>query len=113
MEIEFLDFLNIKERQCIIENYKVDGIDNENIIYEFIGDYWHGNPEVFNLNDVNQSNHKTFGELYENTIIKFIELSKLGYIIKYIWENDWEIWNKQNRCYDLPLKEYNVEEILI
>ena len=115
MEIEFLDILNIKDRQFIVESYKVDGIDkNSNTIYEFLGDYWHGNPNIFNLNDINQSNHKTFSELYENTIIKFIELTKLGYNIKYIWENDWEIWLKNNDdIYYLPLKTYSIEEILI
>ena len=48
---------------------KLDGYDPvTNTIYEFHGDYWHGNPERFDPKDINKNNKKTFGELYQNTI---------------------------------------------
>jgi hypothetical protein len=51
--------------------YKADGYCKEtNTIYEYHGDYWHGNPTIFNPNDINKKVNKRFGELYENTLKK-------------------------------------------
>ena len=92
-EIEFLNYLKIpktkENRQKKILNFKVDGIKN-NKIYEFLGDYYHGNPNRYNPNHYNKRCKKTFGELYHNTIKKFKRLKKQGYTIKYIWEYDWK-----------------------
>ncbi|MES1989128.1 MAG: hypothetical protein V4440_14075, partial [Pseudomonadota bacterium] len=38
---------------------------NTNTIYEFNGNYWHGNPSKFNLDDVNQVTKTTFRYLYD------------------------------------------------
>jgi hypothetical protein len=93
-EIKFLDYLNIKEncRQLKIGGFLVDAFDeNTNTIYEFLGDYWHGNPEIYNKNEINKVTKKTFGELYDFTFFyKFKKLKENGYNIKYIWENDWD-----------------------
>ena len=40
--------------------------------------------------DMNKSCKKTFGELYENTIIKEKELISLGYNVISIWESDYK-----------------------
>lgn len=94
-EMEFLDYLKIPNtnlhRQVYISNKQVDGFDpSMKIIYEYLGDYWHGNPEKYNQNEINVKCHKTFGELYTDTINKFKKLKSLGHDIKYIWENDWK-----------------------
>lgn len=105
----FLNYLNIpntkENRQKRIGSYKVDGFDGINTIYEFLGDYYHGNPLIFNSNKINKSCKKTFGELYNKTIKKFNVLKRMGYIIKYIWENDWKNWNKL-KIGNIPLLEY-------
>ncbi len=91
-EVLFLDSLNIllEYRQYRIGRYLVDGYDPiTNTVYEFSGDYWHGNPSVFNPNDMNKRCKLTYGELYKKTIKKFDDLIKLGYKVKYIWENDY------------------------
>lgn len=96
-EIDFLNSLNIKVRQQNIENYIVDGFDeNNNTIYEFLGDYWHGNPEKFNNNQLNKHLNKTFGQLYEKTKNRFKSLKQLGYKVKYIWESDWKMNKNHN-----------------
>jgi len=107
-EIEFLDYLNLpniqSHRQVKILRKKVDGFDPKtNTIYEFLGNYYHGNPNMFNLSDYNQTCHKTFGELYENTMKVFTKLKSIGYNIKYIWELDWNRFKK---------KETNIPTIL-
>ena len=82
--------LNVKNRQKHIKPFRVDGVDFEKkIIYEFLGDYWHGNPIKFKADGVNQINKKTFGNLYDETFKKFDTLKNMGYTVKYIWENDW------------------------
>lgn len=94
MEIKWLDSLNIpKENRNYWlshngKSYIVDGINlEEKIIYEFYGDYWHGNPKFYKLNDVNHFNKKTFGELYSKTMQREQELKDLGYTLITKWEN--------------------------
>jgi hypothetical protein len=93
-EIEFLDYMGVKERNCRLSKWKqksVDGFDvTTNTVYEFLGDYWHGNPEIYNLSDIHPKVKKSFGELYENTFKMLDKVKSLGYNVKYIWENDWK-----------------------
>jgi hypothetical protein len=75
--------------------FNVDGIDYEtNTIYEFNGDYYHGNPEIFNSNKLNKTTGKTFGELYKNTSEKERLLREFGYNVISIWEKDYKLINK-------------------
>ena len=109
IEIKWLNYLNVPDeyrQQTLFINkkqYRVDAIDYvSKIIYEFYGDYWHGNPNVFNLDDVNIYNKKTFRELYDHTIKRQKELEDEGYKIIFIWENDFrkqlkEIKNEKNK----------------
>lgn len=100
VEIEFLNYCQIlhTNRQKYLNNSKihVDGIEPDtNTIYEFLGDYYHGNPDVFNHSGYNKLCHKSFGKLYKETFKRFENLKKLGYVVKYIWENDWNKFKKQ------------------
>lgn len=91
-ESHFLNYIKVqpKHRYKYIDDFYVDGFDPKtNTIYEFLGDYWHGNPEIFSETKINKSNGKSFRELYNETFCRFSKLKKLGYCIKYIWENDW------------------------
>lgn len=95
-EKEWLDFLNIplefRNQRIIIGErfYKPDAVDTENkIVYEYNGDYWHGNPARFNLADINLSNGQLFGDLYLKTISKENIFKKAGYIVISIWESEW------------------------
>jgi hypothetical protein len=99
LELNFLDYLKIPNthgaRQVCISRKRVDGYDDTtNTIYEFLGDYFHGNPSIYNSMDYNPTCHKTFGELYENTIQKLNILKDEGYNVKYIWEDDWKRFSK-------------------
>ena len=76
--------------------YRADGYCKENnTIYEFHGDYWHGNPKKFNPDDINEITKKTFKDLYDETLIRENKIKKLGYNLVVIWEYDWK---KINRC---------------
>jgi len=90
-EKNFLDYYKIKNRQVLIGTKQVDGLNKKsNTIYEFLGDYWHGNPKKFNSNQMNELCKSPFGKLYLNTIKRFDLLKRMGYNIKYIWESDWK-----------------------
>jgi very-short-patch-repair endonuclease len=92
----WLDTYNIPKdyRQFKIGNFFVDGVNIHNkLVYEFYGDFWHGNPKVYNSNDVNRVNGLTFGELYNRTITRQMEIEKIGYKVISIWESDFK---KQN-----------------
>lgn len=87
LEKKWLDSLNINNRQVKIGKYIVDGLDND-IIYEFNGDFWHGNPKKYNKDDINSVNGFTFGELYNKTLDKENYLKSIGYKVISIWESD-------------------------
>jgi hypothetical protein len=91
-ETKFLDFVGVpnndRNRQVRIGKFFVDGIVDKTI-YEFLGDYWHGNLSIYDKNKINHQCNSTFGELYNKTIQKFDELKNQGYLISYIWEKDW------------------------
>lgn len=94
-ERRFLDYLHIPNESRHIRlqlkdnTYVVDGMV-DNVVYEFLGDYWHGNPERFKSSDINKKNKITFGVLYNDTINKLNQLCLNGYRVNYIWERDWK-----------------------
>ena len=97
LETAWLNSLNIKKeyRQGVLKiNNKLikpDAFDPiTNTIYEFYGDFWHGNPIKFKPENINTSNKKTFGELYRKTIERQDLIKQAGYNLVFIWENDWK-----------------------
>lgn len=117
ISIEWLDFISKKDNIIIqhaanhgeykIPNtrLKADGYCKEtNTIYEFHGDYWHGNPKVFEPNEKTYF-EKTFKELYKKTIQKEILIKEKGFNLITMWENDWNNINKSIKI--LQQKFYN------
>ena len=70
------------------KNIWVDGFSAElNKVYEFLGDYYHGNPDKFSADEVNQCAKKTMGELHEATLARKETIRSLGYNYTEIWED--------------------------
>ena len=100
MSLKWLNYINPKLQTIMsidgeykIKNskYKADGYDKEtNTIYEFHGDIWHGNPECYNLDDINPIVKITYRELYEKTLKKKEFCISQGYNYIEMWENDWK-----------------------
>lgn len=98
-ETKWLDSLNLprdnEHRQVTIhlknEKYiKVDGYDPiTNTVYEFWGDFWHGNPKKYNPTDIHPLNYKSYGQLYKQTLEKIQNIKNSGYTLVQIWENDY------------------------
>lgn len=106
-QIEWLNFLSLYyniniqhaenegEYKIPETNYKADGYCKEtNTIFEYDGDFFHGNPEIYDENDYNKLCKKTFGELYLNTLEKELKIISMGYKLKKIWDSEWIKINK-------------------
>lgn len=94
-ETKWLDSLNISLRQHTIQinkkKLRVDGYAPEtNTVYQFHGDYWHGNPDKFNLDDYNKTTKCTFRELYQKTLNIDDMIRNNGYTLVIMWENDFK-----------------------
>jgi signal peptidase I len=95
--------------EYIISNtkFKADGYCAEtNTIYEFHGDYWHGNPKVFDSQDYNKTTDCTFGELYEKTLEREKMIKDLGYNLVVMWEYDWNKINKSIKTLQKNFKSF-------
>lgn len=98
-ETKWLDSLNIptmirqfpvkiqKDRKSI----EVDGYDpTTNTVFLFHGDYYHGNPTVYNRTFINTRAKKTMGELFDRTMKIESSLKSIGYNVIVMWEFDWK-----------------------
>jgi Zn finger protein HypA/HybF involved in hydrogenase expression len=99
-EKEWLDFMNIKQRQIAIQLFEttkiVDGYDDKSkTVYEYYGDFWHGNPLIYNPNEINPRSKLSMGELFNNTKKAEILLQTSGYNIITMWEKDWKEMRKK------------------
>jgi hypothetical protein len=84
--------------------FKADGYCKKtNIIYEFHGDYWHGNPNIYEPNEETYFG-KTFGELYQQTLEREQLIKNLGYNLVVMWEYDWNKINKSIRTLQRKFK---------
>jgi len=95
IETLWLDSLGIpilmRNKVIFIDNkrFNVDAVNHDtNTIYEFYGDFWHGNPQKYNLSDIHPIRKISYGQLYQNTITREKILSSFGYNIVSIWESD-------------------------
>jgi len=72
--------------------YKADGYCKENnTIYEFYGDIWHGNLDLFDADEIIRPFLKECaGALYMKTMQREREIKKLGYNLITIWENNYK-----------------------
>lgn len=71
--------------------YRVDGYNPlTKTIYEFYGDYWHGNPQIYDPCDYNQHLNKSYNQLYQATNDREAALTQLGYNVVSIWESDFD-----------------------
>jgi len=96
ISMEWIDMIKVNHPLLQIEfnipttRYYADAFDPDtNTIYEFYGDYWHGNPKRYDSNTINKTTKCTMGELYERTNIRKNKCIELGYRYVEIWESQW------------------------
>ena len=97
-----------KDFHCGDNTYFVDGYDQTtNTVYEFLGDFYHGNPKIFNFKDINPRLNITYEDLYNYTFKRFNNL-KNTYNVKiiYIWDSDFMKNNKIKEDWREKMIEY-------
>ncbi len=104
LQIDYLNHLNISNVNFRIGKYLVDGI-KDNVVYEFLGDYWHSNPKEFDHEKLHPHYKISHKQVYENTFKRFKEIHDMGYQIKYTWEKDWNKYKQGKQ--DLKIINFN------
>ncbi len=101
--------------------WRADGYcaDN-NTIYEYHGDYWHGNPKRYDPNLMNTACKRTMKTLYDRTIKREQKIKDLGYNLIVIWESDWNRYNRaigllqrriRERFIGSQLEQLNIDDL--
>jgi len=82
-------FKGLKYEYKISNGLTVDGYDEEtNTVYEFYGDFLHGNLEVYEAQQTNLVTKTRFAELYQKTMAREKTIKDCGYNFVTIWEED-------------------------
>ncbi|XP_055329857.1 uncharacterized protein LOC129582370 [Paramacrobiotus metropolitanus] len=96
-------------REQKIGKYYVDGYDEEaEIIYEFYGDYWHGNPATTRRTFVNPHLKQTMENLHAATVQREIALEQMGYSVIKIWESEYDQKLAEDEDFRETLKDIHV-----
>lgn len=81
-----------------VGKYYIDGYCKENnTCYEFHGNFYHGNPRIYDENDIQALNGKKMGDLYKATIKKEEFIKSKGYNLVVIWEDEWDVFIKMKK----------------
>lgn len=91
--------IKLREKWIVLHDkkIKVDAYDpNNNTIYEFWGNYWHGNPRIYDSEKYNSTNKIKFKKLYDDTISRIDLIESEGYNLIQIWEDEWSFMSKNN-----------------
>lgn len=95
LETLWLNLLSVpvKFRQKTIKingrTIRADAADvNKKIVWEFYGDFWHGNLKKYNPDKINFISKYTFSELNAKTMARERAIKDAGYTVISIWESD-------------------------
>ena len=108
-ENQWLDYLENEEGILMYRdldgnrNYKlkdlgisVDGrrFETDKDVFMFLGDWFHGNLNVFHKGDIQYESGRhsglTFEKVNKKTMDEIKHLKSAGYNVTYIWESDWD-----------------------
>ena len=87
-----------KENNIKLEREKIIWINNKyiftdgfnsktNTCYEYNGNYWHGNPKIYDQNKIHPVAKVTYGKLYQKTLNKEQLIKSAGYNLITKWGN--------------------------
>lgn len=64
-------------------------IPDNNIVIEFMGNYWHCNPLMYKEDYWHKKKCQYARDVWESDKIRKETLEKLGYVVYYVWESDY------------------------
>lgn len=77
----------IEGKKICIGSYNIESY--EKIAIEYLGDYFHGNPGIYESSTFNAKVGCSMGILYKDTLKRFDKLLNAGLRIFYIWESEY------------------------
>jgi G:T-mismatch repair DNA endonuclease (very short patch repair protein) len=86
-------------REITIGDYRVDGfVSDEKRVIEFLGDFWHGNPQCFATCEWNAKTRTTFGDILLSSFERLREIQRRGYEVWFVWEKDFSDLLRRETC---------------
>lgn len=77
--------------------FSVDGYHAESkTVYEFLGNYYHGNPDMHPAEEYNKTLKKNHGQIHKETFERLKEIKSQGFTVYYIWEKDFRTFLAAN-----------------
>jgi len=70
--------------------YFPDILINKKIIVEFYGDYYHGNPAIYDSKEVNAKKSILMEDIRKYDAERQKNLEDLGYKFIVVWQSDWK-----------------------
>lgn len=99
--------IELREFPLVLQDGRViyvDGFDPHNrIVYEFLGDSYHGNPRCFKPDRLNRLVGKTYGELYSAWLHRRASIEACGYTVKAVWSSDYRPAKPSKPVKPLPI----------
>ena len=90
-DTEILNGANGGEVRIAGTRWYADGYSPKlNKVYEFHGNYYHGNPRRYSAEVFNKKCKRTMGELYESTRKRRAVIEELGYEYEEVWEDEFD-----------------------
>lgn len=100
--------MNDGEYKIKTTKWKADGYCKEtNTIFEYHGDFWHGNPKKYDPEFINTATNKKMKTLYESTLKREQKIRDLGYNLEIMWESDWNQINKSIKHIQVKYRNSN------
>lgn len=65
-----------------------------NTVYEYEGSYFHGDPKLYDPNEVNAVTKQSFGYLWQKTMDRLKRIEAMGYNVCYITSREWDLLKK-------------------
>lgn len=80
-----------------IDNYRVDGYcAANNTVYEFLGSYWHGDPNAYDPSTYNRRMQCPMGVLCDRTLRRQHDIEHAGFNYVGMWESEWDLQVKRD-----------------
>jgi superfamily II DNA or RNA helicase len=91
-----IDHRNVNIKIGDFRYFVVGNNVNKNIIYEYNFDYWRGNLNKYNADEIHPDLNITFSDLYNRTVERHKLFNDAGYTVVSVWDSDFLVSQKEN-----------------
>ncbi|XP_040190087.1 uncharacterized protein LOC120921636 [Rana temporaria] len=98
-----------------VGKYFLDGhafVKGRDIAFEFLGCFYHGCPDCYKRDDLNEGTKFTYDQRYHRFLDKKSFLEGLDYVVRILWEHEWNEMLKKDKSLQKFLLEKELPEPL-